>query len=140
MTQKELSQIRYLKREIEQDAERLREFEKHDISGLPYEKQVTPETAAQIAECRAIIEAKRQAAAEEYERLCRYISDIEDDLMRRIIVLRYVGGYDWTQVAMFVGGGNTAESLRKAHERFLKALKLPQNATKKKKEPRFEIT
>ena len=51
MTQKELSQIRYLKREIEQDAERLREFERHDISGLPHEKQVTPETAAQIAEC-----------------------------------------------------------------------------------------
>lgn len=134
MTQKELSQIRYLKTEIEQDAERLQEFEKHSISGLFYEEKLSPETAAIIEQCKRILDAKRKKNIEEYARLCRYIEGIEDDFMRQIIVLRYINGYNWVQVAMNIGGGNTAEGVRIAHKRFLKA----EERQRRKKKSRFE--
>jgi len=49
-----------------------------------------------------------------------YIETIDDSLIRQIITLRYVNGLTWDQVAAHIGGGNTADSLRKMHDRFLK--------------------
>ena len=49
-----------------------------------------------------------------------YIETIDDSLIRQIITLRYVNGLTWDQVAARIGGGNTADSLRKMHDRFLK--------------------
>lgn len=119
MTRKELSQLYYLNREIEQETKRLQEFENKNISGLPHEKVPDPKTAAQIADCKTIIYAKRRAAIAEYTRLCRYIGKIDDSRMRQIIGLRYINGYNWTQVAMHIGGGNTPDGVRKMHDRFL---------------------
>lgn len=53
--------------------------------------------------------------------LCQYIADIDDALTRRIFELRYIGRYSWMQVARRLGGGNTAEAVRKRHNRYLKA-------------------
>ncbi|MFU0784286.1 RNA polymerase subunit sigma-24 [Clostridium sp.] len=49
-----------------------------------------------------------------------YISNIDDSLVRQIISLRYVNGLTWAQVAASIGGNNTADSVRKVAERFLK--------------------
>ena len=53
--------------------------------------------------------------------LRQYIADIDDALTRRIFELRYIGRYSWMQVARRLGGGNTAEAVRKRHNRYLKA-------------------
>ena len=50
-----------------------------------------------------------------------YIAKIDDALTRRIFELRYIDRYSWMQVAMRLGGGNTAEAVRKRHNRYLKA-------------------
>ena len=119
MTRKRLSQLFHLNREIEQETKRLKELEK----GLPWGKGADLTTAGRIEECKTIIAAKRAAAVEEYNRLCRFVDGIEDSLMRQIISLRYINGYNWMQVAMHIGGGNTPDGVRKAHDRFIKRKK-----------------
>lgn len=49
-----------------------------------------------------------------------FIESIDDSLTRQIITLRYVNGLAWEQVAESIGGNNTADSVRKVAERFLK--------------------
>ncbi|RXI57426.1 RNA polymerase subunit sigma-24, partial [Clostridium tetani] len=38
----------------------------------------------------------------------------------QIISLRYINGLTWEEVATNIGGNNTADSVRKTAERFLK--------------------
>lgn len=52
----------------------------------------------------------------------RYIDSIEDNIIRRAISLKYVEGDvapKWDKVALDIGGGNTAEGIRKAVTRFI---------------------
>ena len=55
-----------------------------------------------------------------------YLTAVEDEvelayLTRRIFELRYIDGCNWVQVARRIGGGNTAESVRKRHNRYIRA-------------------
>lgn len=128
MTKKELSQLWYLNREIEHEQERIAQLRtaatdtSAKISGLPGGGGISDKTAiaALIADSEAIIHAKMQLCIVEYNRLNRYIASVEDSLTRQILTLRYVEGLSWTAVAMHVGGGNTADSIRMVHNRFLK--------------------
>lgn len=128
MTIKELSQLYHLNREIEQEKSRLRELEAAatdtsvKISGLPHVGGLSDKTAiaAQIADSKAIIEAKIALSVVEYNRLNRYINSVEDSLTRQILSLRFVNGLSWNQVAMSVGGGNTEDSVKKICYRFVK--------------------
>ena len=47
------------------------------------------------------------------------IGEIDDSLTRQIITLRYVNGLTWGQVAAHIGGGNTADGVRKRCHRYL---------------------
>lgn len=128
MTKHELSQLYYLNREIERLQKRLKELEDAALSstakitGLPWGSGVSDkvgEYAAEIADLRALIELSIQKCWYEFNRLNRYIATIEDSQMRQILSLRYVNGMSWTQVAFSIGGGNTADGVRMAHNRFL---------------------
>lgn len=129
MTKKELSQLYYLRREIAQEQRRLKELEKatetgsEKITGLPpVQGMETPEKlVAQIADSRAVISAKLELAGVEYNRLCRYITDVDDSLMRQILTQRFVEGKSWRQVARAIGGGNTEDSVRQAFHRYMKS-------------------
>lgn len=48
-----------------------------------------------------------------------YIETIEDSRIRRIMRYRYIDDLNWVQVAHRMGKNHTAESCRKAHDRFL---------------------
>lgn len=127
MTAKELSQLFYLNKEIEDDKKRLAELEAAaesttiTITGLPHVRSISDKTAiaAEIADCRAAIEAKNKLCIIEYNRLMRYVNNIDDSIMRQIITLRHVNGLSWRQVAMSIGGGNTEGSVRLAHKRYM---------------------
>lgn len=127
MTKKELSQLYWLNQEIKADKERLAELEAAaintavKITGLPHVAGVSDKTAiaAEIADVRAVIKAKTDISVVEYNRLNRYIAGVDDSLMRQILSLRYIDGLSWSKVAMSIGGGNTEDSVRKAHNRFL---------------------
>lgn len=127
MTKKELAQLYYLNREIEQERQRLQELQcastdtSARISGLPHVQGISNKTAiaVQIADCRAIIEEKIDRSVVEYSRLTRYIAQVNDSLVRQILRLRYIDGLSWLAVAQKIGGGNTEASVRMAAERYL---------------------
>jgi hypothetical protein len=132
MTKKELSQLYYLNREIEQDKQRLRELEaaatnaNSKITGMPHAAWISDKTslAAEIAYLRGVTEAKIQQLYYEYRRLIDYINGIDDSCIRQILSLRFINGLSWRQISFSVGGRNTADSVRKACERFLKLSKV----------------
>lgn len=75
--------------------------------------------AVEIALLRDTIEEIQRRRLEQWRSLYAYIDTIEDSHIRQIMALRYVDGLSWTQVARRMGGGYTADSVRKAHVRFL---------------------
>lgn len=130
MTLKELSQLYYLNREIEMDQLRLIELETKALpgaqvlTGMPHAPGVTDKVgqyAAEIADLRGIIGAKHQQCLYERSRLERYISGMDDSLLRQIFTYRFINGLPWEQVAACVGGRNTAETVRQAARRYIKS-------------------
>ena len=129
MTKKELSQLYWLKLEIEEDRRRLDELEAIAASpasprydGMPHAPGAgdgMARMAAEIADLTAIISAKQQQCIHERNRLERYIADIPDSLTRQIFTYRFVKGLSWRQIAVRVGGGNTEDSVKKTCYRYL---------------------
>lgn len=128
MTLKELSQLYYLKREIEMDQRRLRELEAKAmpgaqvITGMPHGSNVADivgRYAAEIADLRGIIDAKQQQCIHERNRLEKYIFNIEDSLTRQIFQFRFIDGLSYDEIADKLDGGNTFESVRKRVYRYL---------------------
>lgn len=129
MTVKELSQLYWLNREIELDCERLKELEQKaisvsasSVSGTPVGNYISSKIeryTADIVDLREIIQTKQQQCIYERNRLESYISTIPDSLTRQIFTLRYVNGLPWSQVASHIGGGNTADSVKKVCYRYI---------------------
>lgn len=130
MTVKELSQLYWLNREIEMDQERLAELEQKassisspNLSGVPggfnyFDKKIQ-RYVAEIVDLQMIIQAKQQQCIHERNRLERYISDIPDSLTRQIFTLRFINGLPWLQVALYIGGNNTEDSVKKTCYRYI---------------------
>ena len=123
MTPTELSQLRYLNKEIAQDERRLVELERAAVSatkitGLPDIGNMENRTA--LDDIKTAIETKKQLCVAEYRRLMQYITNVDDSFVRQILTLRYIDGFSWLQVAMRIGGGNTEDSVKQAHSRFLR--------------------
>ena len=130
MTLKELSQLYYLNREIEQDKERLEKLKSQaytlpgpKMSDMPRggapEGSTIDRQVAEIVDLEAIIQAKIIQCLHERNRLERYIADIPDSLTRMIFTLRFINGLSWLQVASHVGGNNTGDSVKQACYRHL---------------------
>lgn len=130
MTLKELSQLYYLNREIENDRRRLEELEAKlasphspNLSGMPRStacKNEIESFVADIIDLMAIMAAKQQQCIYEHSRLMRYITEIDDSLTREIFILRFVNGLSWRQVAASVGGNNTEASVKMICYRHIK--------------------
>ena len=126
MTKKELSQLYYLNKEIEQDKARLAELEglatssTGNISGMPHASGISDKTAiaCEIADYRDIIEGKVKMCFAQFNSINRYIATIDDSMVRQIMQYRFVSGLSWTAVAMHIGGGNTADGVRKIVTRY----------------------
>ena len=142
MTTKELSQLYYLEREIvlirrqlcglRSQLQELCVFDGVQASSKyePYQKhsQLIPglrQSAKSTALTRAISERKAKLAdtlvrrEQERARLEHYIASIPDSLTRQIFTLRFVEQKNWRLVATKVGGGNTADGVRKLVTRYL---------------------
>lgn len=130
MTLKELSQLFYLSREIENDKRRLDELESiasspssSHITGMPsapYDgSSKTERIVAEMLDLRAVIAAKQIQCIHERARLERYIADIPDSLTRLIFLCRFVDCLSWSEVADYIGGGNTEDAVKKRCYRYL---------------------
>lgn len=129
MTLQELSQLYYLKQEIERDIEKIRELElmaqpgAQKLSGMPRSPGVSDTVgkyAVKIADLKSAIENKHSRCLRERERLERYILEIDDSMLRLIFEYRFIDCLGWNAVALRIGGGNTAQSVKKACYRYLK--------------------
>ena len=107
MTVKELSQLYYCRKEI-----------KH------LEEQINILDAAkdshEFAKLRDILSVRKNLCVKLRTELESYISTIDDSLTRQIIFHRFVYRCSWQQVAQRVGGGNSAESVKKICYRHLR--------------------
>lgn len=139
MTKKELSQLYWLNREIEEEKRKLAELEAAatgctaKITGLPHvtgAHNKLGDLAILIAEQRDFVELKLRQSVIEYNRLRRYIADVEDVQMRMILSLRYVSGMSWQQVAFAIGETDEQYPRRK-HNAFLRKSELDENDEKK---------
>lgn len=128
MRKKELSRLHYLNKDIERERKQLQELEligcsiTSKITGLPHMAGVSDKVgdiASEIADLKIILEAHLRQSVREYTRLCKYISGITDPIMRSIIYYRHVKSMSWVEIAMQIGGGNTPDGVRKAHDRYL---------------------
>lgn len=136
LTKKELSQLYWLNREIEEEKRKLSELEAAaagctaKITGLPHVSGVHDkigDLGILIAEQRDLINLKVRQSVIEYNRLNRYIASVDDAQMRMILSLRYVNGLSWQQVAFSMG--ETDESYpRRKHNVFLRKSEVAENA------------
>lgn len=142
MTVQELKKLYYLKKLIERDTLRLEELEAKlqssgaRMDGMPRgtsHENMMEKLIPFIADLRDQITAWRIEYIQEYKAIEEYIHSVDDYLMRSILSYRFVDLRTWDQVAAKIGGGNTAESVRKACYRFLrKSEKVQSNARSKK--------
>lgn len=111
MTNEELAQLYYLRREIEMDTRHLKALER-DLKRTRW-----PDLVRDI---RDVIEAKRRRCVAQRDTLEQYISSIQDSYIQQIFTLRYAEGLPWLQVSLRLGGMNTPENLRMIASRYLK--------------------
>ncbi|MDD3881719.1 MAG: hypothetical protein PHI27_05655 [Eubacteriales bacterium] len=128
MNKRELSQLYYLNREIEEQQRRLQELEAlatsctSHITGMPKAQGVVDRLAgyvAEIADLRSLIDLNIKKCFFELNRLNRYINGIEDSQMRLILSLRYINGLSWQQIAFSIGEYDEQYPRRK-HNAFLR--------------------
>ena len=128
MTVTELKQYRSICREI---AEKETEIKEHTVCGtvvgsspdFPFVKHTITVGGVEHIEKNAETMAQIQRLKIQKRRIERFVSSISDSLTRRIFELRYIkGDYcpSWNAVAFAVGGGNTADGVRKIATRYLK--------------------
>ena len=128
MNKRELSQLYYLNREIEEQQRRLQELEAlatsctSHITGMPKAQGVVDRLAgyvAEIADLRSLIDLNIKKCFFELNRLNRYINTIDDSQMRLILSLRYINGLSWQQIAFSIGEYDEQYPRRK-HNAFLR--------------------
>ena len=129
MTKKELSQLYYLKKEIKEQQRRIAELEaaatncSTKITGLPSGKGISDKIgnyAAQIADLKALLDLNLKKCFYEFNRLNRYIEEVEEPLIKQIMICRFEHQMSWMQIEKAMDGKNRAESLRKKLYRYLK--------------------
>ena len=128
MEKKELSRLHYLNKDIEREIKQLQELEQtgcsvtSKITGMPHMTGTADkvgEIASEIADLKRMIQAHLQQSMWEYLRICKYIDGIDDPMMRSIVYYRHVKSLSWAEIAMRIGGGNTPDGVRMAHDRYL---------------------
>lgn len=133
MTKRELEQVYYLRKELKMWQSRLSELEA-DIAlspkvldGMPYSKtnkvgSPTEVKAMRLAELAKVIEGKISEIQIAIGEIEAYIVSIDDSLTRQVIEMRCCLLWSWKQVAVSVGEGYTADSVRQIYHRYVKTL------------------
>jgi hypothetical protein len=138
MTRQKLKQIRHLKREIELLEDQILNLEAGIVTdkvrgSLPHHPwietsfKITGFDQVELSQKMERLKRKMQRRVDDLIELrteiIEFVEGIDDSLLRQVIILRHVNGLTWEQVAAHIGGGNTADSVRKMHDRFLKGVK-----------------
>jgi len=138
MTREQLSQLKYLNKEIEllqrQIAEAENAVEKtmayDTVLGSsnvwPYQRKrfyiegvAIPEYEKRVKRLRKKLERRLEELMEKREELEEYIATVPDSELRMIFALRYINGLSWRQIAAHMGVLGDGSTERKKHDRYL---------------------
>ena len=130
MTNKELSKLYHLKKEIEMQRKRLYELENiassctAKITGMPHSKEISDKVgkyAMQIVDLKYLLDLNLKKCFFELNRLTEYIQSVDDLLVRQIMTYRYIHGFNWQKTAFSIGGNNNPYNLKMRLYRYLKS-------------------
>lgn len=130
MTNKELSQYYWIRREIEADEKRLitlREKTKSpkttNLTGMPPgggNRDALGDAVAEMTDLEAIIAAKQIQCIHERQRIERFICSVPDSMTRQVLTYRCIDGMTWREVAGAMGHRMSEENARQIFHRALK--------------------
>lgn len=123
-----LSQLRHLKREVDELSQRIGELEEGAMGGSARPMGMlrsgrlddrVARAAASLADLRDRMARRRLDCLEELGRLYAFIDDLPDSQLRQIFAARYIDGLSWQNVARRIG--ETDEQVpRRLHNRALR--------------------
>lgn len=123
-----LSQLRHLKREVDELSQRIGELEERAMGGSARPMGMlrsgrlddrVARAAASLADLRDRMARRRLDCMEELGRLYAFIDDLPDSQLRQIFAARYIDGLSWQNVARRIG--ETDEQVpRRLHNRVLR--------------------
>ena len=135
ITKQQLRQLRWLKSEIKLLREQMENMEYSFVTDTvkgshrehPYTERSfrligidEDEYRRKTAKLKRRLEQRADELIDLVSEINKYVENIDDSLLRQIITLRHVNGLTWDQVAAHIGGGNTGDSVRMIHDRFLR--------------------
>lgn len=129
--QEEIKEVRLKIERLERDIDRIEEGEmvidsvtggnggkQHfKIEGVPFPEYSRKKTLLYAR--KATLQLLEDDLLEKTNEVEQFIAGIDDSRIRRIINLRFLENKTWNQVADYIGGGNTEDSVRKSFTRFL---------------------
>ena len=123
-----LSQLRHLKREVDELSQRIGELAERAMGGSARPMGMlrsgrlddrVARAAASLADLRDRMARRRLDCLEELGRLYAFIDDLPDSQLRQIFAARYIDGLSWQNVARRIG--ETDEQVpRRLHNRALR--------------------
>lgn len=129
MTLRKLSEVYYIDREIKRDRKELERLRERSLcispalTGMPSaqsNENKIEKYAAAITDLEAAIAENEIKQIEVRLEITKWINAITDSQTRLIFKLRFLWLMDWYSVAEQIGGGNTADSVKKRCYRYLK--------------------
>ena len=129
MTFKDLSQLFYIKKEIEIIKNEISELNDRllkitqNITDMPKSNGISDKISSITTELvyqKDMLSIKQMQLEIEKTRLTDFINSIDDSYLRLIFRYRFIECKTWQQVALSVGGNNTADSCRMEAKRYLK--------------------
>lgn len=139
-----LSQLRHLKREVDELSQRIGELEERAMGGSARPMGMlrsgrlddrVARAAASLADLRDRMARRRLDCLEELGRLYAFIDDLPDSQLRQIFAARYIDGLSWQNVARRIG--ETDEQVpRRLHNRALRK-KIAENTKFDEKDDNF---
>lgn len=129
--QEEIKEVRLKIERLERDIDRIEDGEmvidsvtggnggkQHfKIEGVPFPEYSRKKTLLYAR--KVTLQLLEDDLLEKTNEVEEFIASIDDSRMRRIINLRFLENKTWNQVADYIGGGNTEDSVRKSFTRFL---------------------
>lgn len=137
MNKKQLSQIKYIKSEIDIIKNQIYNLEPEMVTDkvtgsspyFPYTQRSFKLEGIDIEDynrksrrLQNKLMKKKNELLELQEEVNDFINNIDNSLLRQIITLKYMDGMSWQEAASIIGGNNTADSVRKMAERYLKKI------------------
>ena len=131
MTTKELSQLRHLRRELEEDEAKLEELQREldgasgpnlnnvtVTGGKKYRSSVEARAIA-VEYLREMIDERRTMCAARQAEIVEYISKVDDSETRLIFKYRYEECLSWVAVAKKMGPGYSVDACKKRVYRYM---------------------